>query len=166
MLRGWSVRSSLTVMTLNAALNANVDTMEKIARCVVCPIMVYAHSGPVYLAFRLQRFGLCCWTGESWFPDTAMVITETHTVYKYEQRTHLASLHVNSSHRQAQITSVRHFWFKFLAGKKMKENKHCCHTATGRQWARSPVPTDWMQLVKLNHLIVLSLLMRSICCAA
>lgn len=33
--------------------------------CVVCPIMAYAHSGPVYLAFRLQRFGLCCRTGES-----------------------------------------------------------------------------------------------------
>lgn len=75
--------------------------------------MAQAHSGPVYLAIRLQRFRLRRWTGESGFTDAAMAITGTRAGYKYERRTDLASLHVNCSHRRAHIPSISRSRFKF-----------------------------------------------------
>lgn len=58
----------------------------KAAKCQVWPIMAYAHSGPMYLAFWPQRPAGC------WFTSTARtvgVITKTFPVYKYKQRSDL-----------------------------------------------------------------------------
>lgn len=55
----------------------------KAAKCEVWPIMAYAHSGPMYLAFWPRRPAGC------WFTSTARtvrVITKTYAVYKYKHR--------------------------------------------------------------------------------
>lgn len=81
------------------------------SKCVVCPIMAYAHSVRMYLAFLFQRLS-GHWAGESWFTDTAIamgVITKPSAVYKYELQHHtdLGSLQVNLSHIAAKISPIR-----------------------------------------------------------
>lgn len=56
-LQSRSIKPFLTVMqiTLSAAGSTNADCNGNAAKSEVCPIMAYAHSGPMYLAFLFQR---------------------------------------------------------------------------------------------------------------
>lgn len=70
-----SIKPFLTVMQMSlfGAGSTNVDYNGNEAKSEVCHIMAYAHSGPMYLAFRFQRLA-GHWAGESWFTDTAMAM--------------------------------------------------------------------------------------------
>lgn len=60
------INPPLTVMqmTLSGAGSTNVDCNGNAAKSEVCPIIAYAHSGPMYLAFLFQRLP-GHWAGEN-----------------------------------------------------------------------------------------------------
>lgn len=65
-LRSRSIKPCLTVthITLSRAGSTNMDYNGNAAKSEVCPIMAYAHSGTMYLAFLFQRPAGHC-AGES-----------------------------------------------------------------------------------------------------